>query len=318
MSRQRVATNDRFLFATRTKRGLDLRGRTQVPSSTSVIPLALRLRSPPILVAPGVYDPLSARIAEQAGAEAVFVSGAMVAMSQYALPDFGLGTATELVDLVARIADRVSVPVLVDGDQGFGNAAHVQRFVRGLNRAGAAAVQIEDQLPVKPSSDLRARPLVSKEEMVGKLRAALDARDGLLISARTDALSATNLDDALDRAEAYVAAGCDLMFFEGVKTLDDVSAIVAQFGGRVALVHNLLEGGTPFSNADDAGDAGFALGLFPATGLGAAARGMREAYTAIADRSASDGVERFSLAELNDIVGTGDMAARMARYGLGE
>ncbi len=279
--------------------------------------LATRLRSKPILVAPGVYDPLSALVAGQAGAEAVFVSGAMVAMSQLASPDFGLGSSTELIDLVARIADRVAVPVFVDGDQGFGNAAHVQRFVRGLCRAGAAAVQIEDQLPVKPAGDLRARPLVSTGEMVGKLKAAQDARtSGLLISARTDALSSTGLDDALDRAEDYVGAGCDLMFFEGVKTLDQVAAIMIRFGGRVPLVHNLLEGGgTPFAAASDAGEAGFALGLFPATGLGAATNGLRAAYAAIASRGASGGVAMASLAELNDIVGTADIAARIAQYG---
>lgn len=283
--------------------------------------LAQRLKSKPILVAPGVYDPLSARIAEAAGAEAVFVSGAMVAMSQLALPDFGLGTATELIDLVARIADRVSVSVFVDGDQGFGNAAHVQRFVRGLCRAGAAAVQIEDQLPVKPASDLRARPLVPKAEMVGKLKAAQDARtsDTFLISARTDALSSTGLDDALDRAEAYIAAGCDLMFFEGVKTYEQVAAIMARFGDGPPLVHNLLEGGgTPFANAAEAGEAGFSLGLFPATGLGAAARALRDAYTATVGRGAGAGVEMLGLADLNDIVGTGDMATRIASYGASE
>lgn len=279
-----------------------------------------RLRKGTILVAPGVYDPLSALIAEQAGAEAVFVSGAMVAMTQLASPDFGLGSSTELVDLVARICDRVHAPVLVDGDQGFGNAAHVQRFVRGLCRAGAAAVQIEDQICVKPASDLRARPLISCGEMVGKLKAAQDARtsDAILISARTDAFSSTGLDDALDRAEAYIAAGCDLMFFEGVTSHEQVAAIMARFGDAVPLVHNLLEGGgTPFADATAAGAAGFALGLFPATGLGAAAAGLKAAYRAIvADgssvRLADDLVD---IGGLNALVGTVDIAARIAAYG---
>jgi len=282
-----------------------------------VLDLAPRLRSQPILVAPGVYDPLSGMIAAQAGAEAVFVSGAMVAIAQYALPDFGLGTATELVDLVARIADRVAVPVLVDGDQGFGNAAHVQRFVRGLCRAGAAAVQIEDQLPVKPAANLRARPMVAKADMVGKLKAAQDARttEDFLISARTDALSSTGIDDALDRAEAYVAAGCDLLFVEGVRTQAQVAAIVARFGGAVPLVHNLLEsGGTPFANAEEAGAAGFALSLFPATGLGLAAGALQNAYCTITATGSSARVAD-ALVDLNDIVGTAAMAARVADYG---
>ena len=280
------------------------------------------LRSTQILVAPGVYDPLSALIAEQAGCAALFVSGAAVAITQLAQPDFGLGTATELVDLVARIADRAAVPLIVDGDQGFGNAAHLQRFVRGLCRAGAAAVQIEDQLAVKDVADLRARPLVSKAAMVGRIKAAQDARtdDGFLISARTDALTTTGLDDALDRAEAYVAAGCDLLMIESVKRRADADAIVAQFGGRVPLVHNLLEsGGSPFVDAAAASRAGFAIALFPATGLGAAAHGLRAAYAALARDGDSEAVRgtMASLPELNDIVGTSKLASRVAHYGDG-
>ena len=282
--------------------------------------LATLLRSSKGIVVPGVYDPLSALIAEQAGCAALFVSGAAVAITQLARPDFGLGTATELVDLVARIADRVEVPVIVDGDQGFGNAAHLQRFVRGLCRAGAAAVQIEDQVAVKDVADLRARPLVSKSAMVGRIKAAQDARtdEGFLISARTDALTTTDLDDALDRAEAYVTAGCDLLLIEAVKRRADADAIVAQFGGQVPLVHNLLEsGGSPFVDAAAAGRAGFALALFPTTGLGAAANGLRAAYAALARDGGSKAVRDMmaSLPELNDIIGMGTLATRLAHYG---
>lgn len=285
-----------------------------------MIDLTARLASEKILVAPGVYDPLSAMIAEQAGAEAVFVSGAMVAMAQYGLPDFGLGTASELVDLVARIVDRVGVPALVDGDQGFGNAAHVQRFVRALARAGAAAVQIEDQVAVKPVSMLGSRPLVPIAEMVGKLKAALDARpsDAFLISARTDALSTTDLDDALERAEAYVAAGCDLLFVEGVRTRMQADAIVAHFGARIPLVHNLLEsGGSPYGDAAEAEKAGFALAFFPASGLGAAADGLRAAYAAIVRDGGTQTLRArmSSFSELNDIVGTAAFSKRLAPYG---
>ena len=282
--------------------------------------LATRLRSGAILVAPGVYDPLSALIAEQAGAEALFVSGAAVAMTQLGRPDFGLLTATEMVDCVARIVDRVELPVLVDGDQGFGNAAHLQRFVRGLCRAGAAAVQIEDQVAVKPIADIRARPLVPKDEMVGRIKAAQDARthDGFLISARTDALTTTDLNDALDRADAYADAGCDLLFFESIKSAADADVIVARFGGRVPLVVNLLEsGGAPFANAGEAGRAGFALALFPVTGMGAAADGLRAAYAALVRDGNSVSVRErlIGMADMNEIIGTADFTARIAAYG---
>ncbi len=281
---------------------------------------AARLRSGTILVVPGVYDPLSALLAAQAGAEALFVSGAAVAMTQLGRPDFGLGTASEMVDCVARIVDRVALPVLVDGDQGFGNAAHLQRFVRGLCRAGAVAVQIEDQVAVKRVTDIRARPLVSTGEMVGRIRAAQDARthDGFLISARTDALTTTDLDDALDRADAYVAAGCDLLFFESVKSAAAADAVVARFGGRVPLVVNLLEsGGAPFADAGAAARGGFALALFPVTGMGAAARGLRTAYIALVRDGSSASVRDslIGMTEMNEIVGTADFATRIAAYG---
>ena len=282
--------------------------------------LATRLNSATILIAPGVYDPLSALLADQAGAEALFVSGAAVAMTQLGRPDFGLLTASEMVDCVARIVDRVDVPVLVDGDQGFGNAAHLQRFVRGLCRAGAGAVQIEDQVAVKPVTAIRARPLVSKGEMVGRIKAAQDARtdETFLISARTDALTTTDLDDALDRADTYVAAGCDVLFFESINGSAHADAIVARFGGRVPLVVNLLEGGgAPFADAGEAGRAGFALALFPVTGMGAATHGMRAAYSALVRDGSSAAVRDrlIGISEMNGIVGTADFAARIAVYG---
>lgn len=281
---------------------------------------AARLSSGSILVAPGVYDPLSALLARQAGAEALFVSGAAVAMTQLGRPDFGLTTATEMVDCVARIVDRVELPVIVDGDQGFGNAAHLQRFVRGLCRAGAAAVQIEDQVAVKRIADIRARPLVPKGEMVGRIKVAQDARthDGFLISARTDALTTTDLSNALDRAEAYVEACCDLLFFESVKSAADADTIVTRFGGRVPLVINLLEnGGAPFANAAEAGRAGFALALFPVTGMGAAAHAMRAAYAALVRDGNSVSVREhlIGMADMNEIVGTAEFVARIAAYG---
>ena len=285
-----------------------------------MIDLATRLRKAPILVAPGVYDPLSALVAEAAGCEAVFVSGACVAMTHLARPDVGLVTASELADVVARICDRVSLPVFVDADQGFGNAAHVQRTVRALERAGAAAIQIEDQVAVKPASALRTRPLITSAEMVGKLHAAQDARrdEGFLISARTDACSTVGIADALARGEAYVAAGCDLLFIEGVKSAVGTTAIATQFGGRVPLVINLLEGGgAPFADAAAAQEGGFALALFPATAMGAATYALGTAYSALVSKGTSaDVAERMvGLSGMNDIVGTTAFAETIAAYG---
>ena len=283
-----------------------------------MVDLAARLRESRILVAPGVYDPLSARIAEQAGCAAVFVSGAALSLAQFGLSDFGLMSASELIDAVARIADRVTVPVLVDGDSGYGNAANLQRLVRGLCRAGAAAVQIEDQLAVKPPTALGTRPLVTVGEMVGKIHAAQDARlsGAFLISARTDALATRDIGEALERGEAYISAGCDLLFLEGLKRREDADALVAMVAGRVPLVHNLLEsGGSSFADAAEAQEAGFALALYPATGLGAAVSGLQSAYAAIAAGS-SAGVALTGMAAINAIVGTPELARRIAGYGV--
>lgn len=284
-----------------------------------MIRLNQRLSRSDILVAPGVYDPLSAQLAQHQGCEAIFVSGAAVALTQLAFPDVGLASASELIDLVARIADRVSIPLLVDGDSGYGNAANLQRLVRNLVRAGASAVQIEDQIAIKPAAQLRARPLVPVGEMVGKIKAAQDARlsDDFLISARTDAMSLAGIDEALARAEAYVAAGCDLLFVESLTRRDDVERIARQFGGKVPLVHNLLEGGSPFANAGDAGAAGFSLALFPATALQCSVQAMTSAFATIARVGSSSELlsSMMSMKEINAIVGADELAAQIASYG---
>ena len=160
-----------------------------------------RLAKKSIIVAPGVFDALSARIGEQAGFEALFLSGSAMSYSQLGRPDIGLVTMPELVDAVARISDRVSIPVLADVDSAFGAAPHAARLMRQFEKAGAAAVQIEDQMVVKPGDALLSRPLVSVEEMTGKIKAMVDARDhaDTLLSARSDAKDS---NEAIDRCAA--------------------------------------------------------------------------------------------------------------------
>jgi 2-methylisocitrate lyase-like PEP mutase family enzyme len=280
--------------------------------------LRARLATRPILVAPGVYDPLSALIAAEAGCEAVFLSGSAVAMAQFGCPDFGYLGPAALADLTARITDRIVIPLFVDGDQGFGNAAHVQRMVRALERAGAAAVQIEDQLAVKPADQLRARPLVGVAEMAGKVDAALDARTStaFLISARTDAAPSLGLEAALDRLELYLERGADPLFAEGVRSAEDATALAQRFAGRAPLVVNLLEGSSPFADAPQADAAGYALALFPVSAIGAAAHALCATYAAIAESGSSAAVadQMLGLADLNALVGTEAEAARLARY----
>ena len=224
-----------------------------------------RLAVGPPLACPGVFDALSALLAEQAGFHAMFLSGSALSYSSIGRPDIGLVTASELVDAAWRISDRVSTPIVVDADGGLGGVAHVARLVRALDRAGAAAIQIEDQAETKPPAALTSRPLISAEAMVGKIKTAQDARlrSECLISARTDAAVTADFDEALRRAEMYVEAGCDLLFIEGITSDDQLAIVGERFGSDVPLVHNMFKGGpSPADGLAKLAENGFSIGLF--------------------------------------------------------
>lgn len=278
-----------------------------------------RLRRKPIVRAPGVWDALSAVIAEAAGFEALFLSGSALGYSRLGRPDIGLVTATELVDAAARIAERVATPLLVDADSGAGNAFHVARLVRGLERAGAAAIQIEDQAVVKPSATPQARPLVPVDDMVGKIKAALDARgsDDFLVSARCDAPATEGFDVTLARCAAYVEAGCDLLFVEGLSADAQLERLARDFGGRVPLLHNLFDGGpSPATGTDDLEARGFGLVLFPGVLIGAMARAGAEAAAALQAGGTIASVEPRPLGSkaMNELIGTAAFLAAAKRY----
>src|SRR5512136_3046320 len=180
--------------------------------------LRTRLARLPILIAPGVYDPLTSLIAEQAGFEALYVSGAAIAYTRLGRPDIGLVSMSEVVETVALIRDRVCAHLVVDADTGYGNALNVERTVRLLERAGANAIQIEDQDFPKRCGHLDGKALIPAPEMAGKIRAALDARRSAetLVIARTDAIAVEGLEPALARAEVYREAGADVLFIEAL------------------------------------------------------------------------------------------------------
>ena len=221
---------------------------------------------PQALLAPGVYDALTALVAEQAGFEALYLSGASIAYTRLGRSDIGLTTATEAAQTIAHITDRVRVPLIVDADTGFGNALNTQRTVRDFERAGAAMIQIEDQTFPKRCGHLDGKGVVPVAEMEGKLRAALDARrsDDTLILARTDAVAVEGLDAALERAERYLACGVDALFIEALSSDEQMQRACTQFGGRVPLLANMVEGGkTPVKSARELGERGFRIVIFP-------------------------------------------------------
>lgn len=219
-----------------------------------------------VLLAPGVYDALSALIAAQTGFEALYLSGASIAYTRLGRSDIGLTTYPEVEDTVARIAERVSVPIIVDADTGFGNALNVKRTVRGFERAGAAMIQLEDQTFPKRCGHLDGKGVIPAQEMAGKIRAAVDARHdaNTLILARTDAIAVEGLEAALDRAEQYLAAGADALFIEALRTTEQMTAACERFATRVPLLANMVEGGkTPVQSAQALADIGFRIVIFP-------------------------------------------------------
>jgi 2-methylisocitrate lyase-like PEP mutase family enzyme len=246
--------------------------------------LRAAIAAPNILVVPGIYDAFSACLAEQAGFRAAFVSGSALATMHLARPDIGLLDMTETSEIFARIADRVSIPLLVDGDQGFGNALSVDRTVRAFERAGASAIQIEDQVEVKASGDALGRPVISTKAMVGKIKAAQDARrdDAFMISARTDAMTTLGIDEALRRASAYAAAGADMIFVESLTTRADMERLVAEIGDAVPLLHNLLRPTDEVHDAETLEAMGYSVALFPGVAVQAVGAALEDAFAGLA------------------------------------
>ena len=225
---------------------------------------ALILAPGEALIAPGCYDALSASLIEQAGFPAAYLSGASVAYTKLGRPDIGLVSQSEVAEQVGLICDRIGVPLVVDADTGFGNALNVQRTVRGFERMGASALQFEDQQSPKRCGHLSGKTLVSTAEMVGKIHAALDARDHALIIARTDAVAVEGFDAALERAHAYAEAGADMLFVEAPPSIDHMRRLCDELGSKAPLMANMVEGGTtPVLPAAELGEIGYRMVIFP-------------------------------------------------------
>jgi 2-methylisocitrate lyase-like PEP mutase family enzyme len=281
--------------------------------------LKQRLGRAEILLAPGVYDALTGLIAEQSGTEAVYLSGASIAYTRFGRPDIGLVSMSEVADTVAALRDRIALPIVVDADNGFGNALNVQRTVRVFERMGANALQLEDQTMPKRCGHLDGKSLISKGEMAGKIRAACDARQSeeTLIIGRTDAIAVEGFDAAMDRAEAYVEAGADMLFIEAPQSMEEIHQIVKRFGGRVPLMANMVEGGkTPIINASGLQELGFSFVIFPGGIVRAIAATARDYYANLLASGSNEAFRNrmFDFAGLNGVIGTDDLLASGKRY----
>lgn len=269
-----------------------------------------RLKQPNILVAPGVYDGLTANLATQSGFEALYLSGAAVAYTRLGLPDIGLSTASEMADTMALIAERTDLPVIMDADTGFGNALNARRTMQTYERAGAAAIQIEDQTFPKRCGHLTDKSLFFSREMADKIAAVADARRrDTLIIARTDAIAVEGFDAATCRAEAYIAAGADALFIEAPRSAVELQKIGDQFAGRVPLMANMVEGGaTPVLDAQSLEAMGFDIVIFPGGIVRALTKTAQDYYDSLhkSGSNAPFADRMFDFDGLNEAIGTAE------------
>jgi 2-methylisocitrate lyase-like PEP mutase family enzyme len=275
-----------------------------------------RLARPEILIAPGAHDALAARIIERAGFEAVYFSGAGFAYTHLGTPDLGLITLSETVGRVAAIVEATGLPVIADGDTGYGNALNVGRTVREFERAGAAAIQLEDQTFPKRCGHLTGKTVISAAEMVGKIKAAVDARrEGILVIGRTDARAVEGFEAALERALRYKEAGADILFVEAPESRAELERLARALPAPA--MANMVEGGaTPLLPARELEGMGYRLVIFPGAAVRASAAAMLRVMAVLREHGTTEPLRDAMLTfrELNDLLGLGEFQRREERY----
>ncbi len=281
--------------------------------------LKARFRQPQIVLAPGVYDALTASLATDAGFEALYVSGASIAYTRLGGPDIGLVSMAEVAETITMIRDRVATPLIVDADTGYGNALNMQRTMRLFERAGANALQIEDQSFPKRCGHLADKGVIPAAEMVGKIKAATDARasDETLVIARTDAIAVEGFDRALERAHLYAAAGADMLFVEAPGSSEELTRVVSELKGTLPLMANMVEGGrTPIRSTGALEELGFSLVIFPGGIVRALARAAQDFYASLKTHGTTDPFRdrMFDFDQLNAVIGTPAMIAAGKAY----
>lgn len=278
------------------------------------------LSSGEILVAPGVHDGLSARIIEQEGFKALYMTGYGTSASMLGKPDVGLLTLTEMAARASRLADAVNIPLIADADTGYGNAVNVTRTVREYEKAGVACLQLEDQVAPKKCGHMTGREVIPTDEMVGKIKAACDARrdDDLMIMARTDARTTHGIEEALERGKAYEEAGADIVFIESPESEDEMKMITSAF--NVPVLANMVEHGrTPFLPVPELQEIGYDLVIFPVSATYVMAEAARKVMRTLRETgSTADMVDSMiAFEEFNELMGLGDIRQMETRYSTG-
>ncbi|MBL6863687.1 MAG: oxaloacetate decarboxylase [Rhodospirillales bacterium] len=272
-----------------------------------------------ILLTPGIFDAFGAMMAEIAGFEALYLSGASIAYTKLGRPDIGLITAEELANVVGAIRERTGLPLIVDADTGFGNALNVQRTVKVLERNGASAIQIEDQSLPKRCGHLKGKTLISPQEMNGKIRAALDARndDNTIIIARTDAIAVEGYESALNRAHGYIEAGADVLFVEAFESNEQIKHAISTLDKNIPQLVNMVEGGqTPLMPADKLERLGFSIVIFPGALVRVIAHAADQYFRFLKSNGSTINYQNnmFDFNELNALLGTDKMLELGEKY----
>ncbi|MGN6516869.1 MAG: isocitrate lyase/PEP mutase family protein [Rhizomicrobium sp.] len=274
------------------------------------------LRQPGILLLPGAYDALSARIAARAGAKAVYMTGFGVAGASFGMPDIGIVNAGQMIERVGAIASAIApVPLVADGDNGHGGPLNVMRLVRAYEDAGASCIQLEDQVSPKRCGHMEGKEVIPLAEAAAKIRAAVEARTSkaFKIIARTDARATHDLDEALRRGEAFLKAGADILFIEAPRGEEELAKVAKTFAGT-PLVANLVEDGkTPLISSEALSGMGYKIALYPISALLAAAATLEEVYARLLGGRA-ESRERVTFSQYNEIVGLPALLATAKRF----
>ena len=278
---------------------------------------AERLKQKKLIVAPGVFDGISAKIADRMGFECLYMTGYGVVASHLGLPDAGIATYTEMSNRVAQLSAITQTPLVADGDTGYGGLLNVRHTVRGYEAAGACAIQLEDQEFPKKCGHMLGRRVIAREDMAAKITVAAESRDSkdFLIIARTDARTTLGLDEALRRAETYLRAGADLLFVESPESVEEMQRIGKAFD--VPLVANMVEGGrTPVLTAAELQEIGYRFAIFPAVGFLAMGAALERAYSGLKRDGSSTALDvpLYPFKDFSALMGFDDVSAFDKNY----
>jgi 2-methylisocitrate lyase-like PEP mutase family enzyme len=277
--------------------------------------LAARMKQRGVIVAPGVFELISAKIADRMGFECLYMTGYGVVASYLGLPDAGLATYSDMVGRVAQIAKMTETPLIADADTGYGGLLNVQHSVQGYEAAGACGIQLEDQEFPKKCGHMLGRRVIDAADMAAKVRVAVDSRTDkdFLIIARTDARTTLGLDEALRRAERYLKSGADVLFVESPESVEEMRTIGERFKG-VPLLANIVEGGrTPLLSKAELANLGYKIAIFPARGFLAAGAALESAYAELKDGAATS-TPLYDFKKFSELMGFERIAEFDRRY----